>query len=76
MNLLQSFDEFLESTTVHGFAYIHSRHPGIFRILWVNPIYKTTNVFPIVAFFSETTAPAILMKLGIHFIHSQKMVLK
>ena len=31
----QLIEEFLESTTVHGFAYIHSTHPRISRFLWV-----------------------------------------
>ena len=48
-------------------------HANVFR--QINPIYKTTNVCLVLPFFSET-APPILMKLGIHFIHSLKMVLK
>ena len=39
------------------------------------PIYKTTNVCPMLPFFSES-APPILMKLGIPSIHTVKMVLK
>ena len=46
-----------------------------FRTYSFNPIYKTTKVCLMLPFFSET-APPILMKLGIHFIHSLKMVLK
>ena len=36
MRTFQLIEEFLESTTVHGFAYIHSTHPRISRFLWVN----------------------------------------
>ena len=28
--------DFFDSTTVHGFAYVHKRNHGLFRILWVN----------------------------------------
>ena len=45
------------------------------KLISRNPIYKTTNVCLLYQFFSET-APPILMKIGIHFIHSVKMVLK
>ena len=47
----------------------------ILSFLMSNPIYKNTKVCPVSPFFSET-APPILMKLGIHFIHRLKMVLK
>ena len=36
MFLKQLFEEYLESTTVHGFAYIHERQHWIVRILWVS----------------------------------------
>ena len=35
METFQLIEEFFESTTVHGFAYIHSRYPKISRLLWV-----------------------------------------
>ena len=41
--------DFFDSTTVHGFAYVHKRNHGLFRILWVNfqllfRIISSTNI--------------------------------
>ena len=36
--MLKLFEDYLDSTTVHGFVYIHQRHHFTIRIVWVCPI--------------------------------------
>ena len=35
-------EEFFQSTTIHGLAYLHSRHPKISRLIWVSAGFLET----------------------------------
>lgn len=60
MRVFHLIDEFFENTTIHGFAYIHSRHPKTFRLLWVRVILSFSIYIVIIK-----TIQALVVLIGL-----------